>query len=174
MSLVLSQRLQNVMSRSFVKKVLRQTLEDTAKFHVGQSSRNQISPASPPRGKDLKQPFTKAFGKWTTKSNRRTRAFANYKRESYEDFKRDIGELNFLHVSGDLYEDAIKNARITIRGNTATIKPAGRNKSRKYAGIHHSGSKNIPQRRFYAVDEQDKVRIRKHIRISFGNFLTQG
>jgi len=174
MNIILSQRLKNVMNPAFVKKALKNTLKDTAEFHLGRSTRNKIGPASPPRGKDLRQPFTKAFGKWTTRSNVRTRSFAPYKTPGYEEFKRDVGELNFLHLSGDLFEDAIKHARVTVRGSIATIRPAGRNKSKKYAGVHHNGSDVMPKRRFYQVDELDKTRIRKHIRLSLGNFLQQG
>ncbi len=164
----ISPRLQRFLSTPKVKRKLRFVLKEIAMFVLGRSSRNKISSTNPPSWRDTKAPFVKGFGKWRSPTNKRTRSFAQYKRKEYEELKTKAGKSNFLHFSGAMYDDMIKNAKIRIMGGgrIARITPANANKSRKYNFVHHNGStkKNIAKRRAYQLDKTDERLIRGHIK----------
>lgn len=160
----LSPRMENLIKRAKIKKKLKLTLFEIMLFMLGRSSRNQISDSNPPTGRDTKAPLIKGFGKWKSPTNQRTRSFARYKSEKYEKLKTKSGKLNFLHFTGAMYDDMIKNAKIRIQGNgkVGRITPANRNKSRRYNAVHHNGTTTTPKRRVYHVDRNDRRQIKIH------------
>ena len=164
----ISPRLQSFLSTPTVKRKLRIVLKETALFALGKSKRNMISTTNPPTGRDTKAPLVKGFGKWKSPTNKRTRSFARYKRKEYEQLKTNEGKRNYLHFSGAMYDDMIKNAKIRIMGGgkVAQITPANANKSRKYNAVHHNGSvrQGIAKRRTYQMDKTDERMVRRHIK----------
>jgi len=155
-----------LLQRPMVKKSLKKTLREIALFVLGKSRRNKISTTNPPSSRDTKAPFVKGFGKWRSPTNKRTRSFDRYKRKEYENIKTESGKRNFLHFTGAMYDDMIKNAKIRILGGgtIARITPANANRSRKSNKVHHDGNSTTPTRRAYQLDKNDERLIRGHIK----------
>jgi len=166
--MTLSPRMQALINKPEVKKRLKRTLFEILLFVLGRSSRNKISDSNPPTSRDTRPPLVKGFAKWRSPTNKRTRSFSKYKSKKYKDLKSEKGKRNFLHFSGALYDDMIKNAKIRILGggNVGRITPGNRNKSRNYNFVHHNGNKTTPQRRAYQIDQNDKKFIKVHIKKS--------
>lgn len=158
LSINLSPRLKALFDKRALNKTFKSIFKQAAKFTLGRHSQNRNSRSAPLR---------KGFGPWGGGGNARTKNYAEYS-EKYEQFKDEQGFNNWHFNSGDLFHDAIKMAGIEPENNgfTITVNPG---KSKKYAKAQQDGTKNIPPRPYYEIDESDE----KALAIFIENRLVQ-
>jgi len=101
-------------------------------------------------------PLSRAFARWYT-GTQKTRGFEKYS-EDYEEKKRKRGERRFLVHKGNLWRDAVGRAKVKASPRSVTI-TAVKGKSADYQAVHQFGSKSVPARPFYQIDDVDRRKI---------------